>query len=184
MTAAKKNKTSFKVAFGGIITAFALICMLATGVIPIGTYTFPALAGIMLIAVVIELDLKWAWAVFTATAVLSLLIAPDREAALLYLFFFGHYPIVKSYLERLNRKPLEWLLKLIIFNACILICYGLIFYVFQMQYVIESFQELGRYSLIIFLAVGNIAFFIYDIALTNLITFYIKWVRVKILKRL
>ncbi len=184
MTAAKKNRTSFKVALGGIITAFALVVMLATGIIPIGTYTFPALAGILLIAVVVELGEKWAAAVFAATAVLSLLIAPDREAGLLYLFFFGHYPILKSLIERLHKRVLEWVLKFIVFNACVLTCYGIIFYVLQMQYVIESFQEFGRYSLLIFLGAGNLAFGVYDLALTNLITFYIKWIRVKVLKRL
>ncbi|MFA9381001.1 MAG: hypothetical protein ACERKO_08070 [Acetanaerobacterium sp.] len=184
MAAANRKKASFKVALGGIVTALALMLLFATGLVPIATYALPALAGALLICIVAELGEKWAFSVYAATAILSLLITPDREAALLFLFFFGHYPVIKSMLERIKSRVIEWLLKFIVFNACVLTCYALIFYVFQMQYVMESFEEFGRYSVPIFLITGNLAFLLYDFTLSSLVAFYMKWVRVKLFKRL
>lgn len=48
-------KKSTQVAMGGIASALCLLLMILT-IIPIATYTMPALAGMVLIVVVIE---KW-----------------------------------------------------------------------------------------------------------------------------
>lgn len=183
MTAANRNKTSFKVSLGGIITALSLILLVGTGIIPIATYALPGLAGALIICIVIELGYKWAFSVFAATALLSLLLTPDREAALLYLFFFGHYPIIKSLIEHIKNRVVEWVLKLSVFNLCVFGCYAIIFYVFQMQYVIDSFKEFGQYALPIFLVAGNLTFVLYDFALSSIILFYTRWVRVKLFRR-
>lgn len=184
MAAVNPKKASFKVALGGIITALALLLLMGTGILPIATYALPGLAGALMICAVMELGYKWAYSVFAAAALLSLLITPDREAALLFVFFFGHYPILKSLLERLSNRVLEWVLKISVFNLCVLGCYALIFYVFQMQYVIDSFGGFGQYALLIFLLVGNVVFVIYDFTLSSLVLFYIRVVRVKLFRRL
>ncbi len=184
MTAANRKKPGFKVALGGIITAFALILLLATGLVPIGTYALPGLAGALLIAVVVELGAKWGYGVYAATSLLALLITPDREAALMFVFFFGHYPILKALIERLGKRFLEWVLKSGAFNVCVLVCYGLIFYVFGMQDVMESFGEFGEYSLYIFWGAGNVAFWLYDITLSSLVTFYLRYLRQKLFSRI
>lgn len=71
--------------------------MFLTGLIPIGTYALPAIAGVLLIVAVIEIGAKWAWMIYAAVAVLSLLFAADKEAALLFVLFFGYYPVLKSF---------------------------------------------------------------------------------------
>ncbi len=63
--------------------------MFLTGLISIGTYALPAFSGILLIVVVIELGAGWAWPVYIASSILSLLIAGDKEAAMLFVVFFG-----------------------------------------------------------------------------------------------
>lgn len=42
---------------------------------------------------------------------------PDKANALLYLLFFGLWPMLKSLLERIPAGLLEWLCKLAVFNA-------------------------------------------------------------------
>lgn len=74
---------SGKVALGGIITAVCTVLMFLTGLIPIGTYALPAIAGVLLMVIVIELGSKWAWMVFLAVSLLSALLAADKEAVLL-----------------------------------------------------------------------------------------------------
>lgn len=80
---------SIRVAFCGIMTAFCTLLMFLTGLVPVGTYALPALAGVLLIVVVIEMGTGWAWSVYAASSVLSLFIAGDKEAAMLYIVFSG-----------------------------------------------------------------------------------------------
>lgn len=64
----------------------------------------PCPCRILLIAVVIELGAKWAWAVFAAISILSLFFAGDKEAALYFVMFFGFYPILKARIETLAKS--------------------------------------------------------------------------------
>lgn len=66
---------------GGIASALCLLLMILT-IIPIATYTMPALAGMVLIVVVIENGYSTAWMVYAAVGFLSLFICPDKEAAM------------------------------------------------------------------------------------------------------
>ena len=58
-------KKSTQVAMGGIASALCLLLMILT-IIPIATYTMPALAGMVLIVVVIENGYSTAWMVYAA----------------------------------------------------------------------------------------------------------------------
>ena len=80
-------KTSYKVSLGGIIGALSLCLMLLTSIIPFGTFAVPALAGMILICVVIELGYRWAFVVYAIVSALSLLFVTDKEAALYYVVF-------------------------------------------------------------------------------------------------
>ena len=50
---------SGKIALGGLLTALGVVLMFLTGLIPIGTYALPAIAGVLLIVAVIEIGAKW-----------------------------------------------------------------------------------------------------------------------------
>ena len=89
---------SGKVALGGIITAICTTLMFLTGLSPIGTYALPAFAGVTLMVIVIELNPRWAWMVYIAVSVLSALLAADKEAVVLFIIFFGYYPILKYHI--------------------------------------------------------------------------------------
>ena len=67
-----KHKST-QVAVGGMASGLCLLLMFMTGMVPFSEYAFPALAGIILIAVVEELGLKTAFIVFGAVSILSLL---------------------------------------------------------------------------------------------------------------
>ena len=87
-----------KTALGGIVAALSVATMFLTAVIPTLTYALPAVAGVLLVVMVIDVGKKWAFGVYAAVSLLSLLVLPDKEAAVLYVFFFGLYPIFKSVL--------------------------------------------------------------------------------------
>ena len=164
-------KTSFKVSLGGIVTALSVVLMLLTTVIPFGTYAFPAFAGMLLVAVVIELNRAWAFSVYFVVSVLSFLLLSDKEAALYYAVFLGFYPIVKNFIERIKSRVLQYVLKFSAFNGCMVLAFYLS--VFVLSIPKESFSINGHYLPLVFLALGNVAFIIYDFCVTKIVTIYL-----------
>ncbi len=177
-------KTSYKIAFGGICVSLGLVLMLLTGLFPFADYALPAIAGLLTAAVLIELGAKQAVGVYAATALLAVLLVPSKESAVLYVMLFGYYGIVKSKLEQLKSRAVEWVLKFAVFNAAVLISYFGMIYIFGMTALLDEFSEYGKYAVYAFWAAGNAVFLLYDIAFSRLITYYVNIFRPKYLKKL
>lgn len=158
-------------ALGGMLAALSVVFMFMTGLIPFLTYAMPAVCGALLILLVIEANVKWALGVYAAVSVLSLLLAPDKEAAMMYIAFFGYYPVMKSLFEKRCSKSVGWILKFLLFNVAIVLAYVVIIYVFNIP--LDEMEEFGKMAVPILLGLGNIVFFVYDIALTRLISTYL-----------
>ena len=173
---------SGKIALGGLLTALGVVLMFLTGLIPIGTYALPAIAGVLLIVAVIEIGAKWAWMIYAAVAVLSLLFAADKEAALLFVLFFGYYPVLKSFLERISNKFLSWISKFAVFNVAVVACFFLAVNFLQLPE--DSFTVFGIYLPWVFLILGNAVFLIYDIALSGLVATYVEKLHHRVTKTL
>lgn len=167
-------KSSVKVALGGAVAALGLVLMFLTAIIPFGTFAFPTFAGMLLVVIVIEIGYGFSVAVYTVTAVLSFLLVPDKEAALIYTAFLGFYPIIKSLIERLPNKVMQIVIKLILFNACMI---GAFFIAINLLSIPkESFNLFGVYLPYVFLILGNFAFLLYDFCITRVVTIYLfKW---------
>ncbi|ADU26617.1 hypothetical protein [Ethanoligenens harbinense] len=170
------NKQARGVALGGMLTALSLVLLVLAGVLPMMQLVFPAVAGLLLVVVVLELHIKWAWGIFAAVTLLGLLLCPDKSVVVYYVFFFGHYPLLKNYIERLRSRAVQWLVKIPLFNACIILAYLAIAKLFGVP------EDLLRYGYPFALALANAAFILYDIALSRLIVTYIYRVR-KLLHR-
>lgn len=165
---------SFKAAVGGIIAALSIILMFSTGIIPTLTYAVPAIAGALLIVLVIEIGSGFAFSVYIAVGILSLFLVADKEAAVMYVAFFGYYPIIKAFLEKHLKNFLCWIVKYFIFNVSILASYIVVLYVFAISY--DDMGVFGEYAAFVLLAMGNAVFFVYDIALTRLVSAYLfRW---------
>ncbi len=167
---------------GGIASALCLLLMMLT-IIPIATYTMPALAGMVLIVVVIENGYSTAWMVYAAVGFLSLFICPDKEAAMLFVGFFR----LLSYLKReagKNQKKVD----------------GISFQIFHLQPcddpklsghhlpvrhpdILEDVGPLGKIQRASPAADGQCGLFVYDIALSRIITAYRMVLRKKIFRR-
>ena len=152
---AGKRTPASSVALGGVLAALAVVIMsLGT----IATYVCPMLCALLLQAVLKTCGVRIAWAWYGAVAILSLLLAPDKEAAAVFAFL-GYYPIVKP---RLDKTRLRWLWKGLLFNASVLVMYWLLLRVFGLAQVTEDFEEIGVVMLIILLILGNVTFFLLD----------------------
>ena len=170
-----------KVALGGLISALSVTCMFLTTLFPFATYSLPAIAGVLLIVIVIELGKRWALLVYMVVGLLSLFIVPDMEAKLLFLLFFGYYPILKAVLEKgLSNRLYQWFLKILIFNAAAIGAYLLATFVFLLPVDLSLF---GISLPIIFLLAGNVVFIIYDFAVTAVTSVYVLQLQSKLHKR-
>lgn len=176
-------KKSTQVAVGGIASSLCLLLMFLTGIIPFATYALPAMAGAILIAVVIENGISTAVTVYVAVSLLSIFIAPDKEAAMMFIAFFGYYPIIKGKIERIHNRFFETIIKFAVFNIAVISAYLFVAYVLRMSYVLEGLGDFGPSGLWPLLAVGNLMFASYDRALTGIILLYLYKFRPKYLGR-
>lgn len=163
-------KTTSLTALGGIVTALSVFIMFLAGVIPNMTYVIPGICGVLLIPTVREADLKWSVFIYTAVSLLSIFIVADKEAVVMYIFFFGYYTIVKNIYDRRIPQPLRILVKLITFNAAIILGYLLLIYVFLIP--IEGMERWGKWTIYILLGIGNVVFLLYDWLLNRLNALY------------
>ena len=170
-------RSSAKTALGGVIAALSVVLMFLTSIIPSMTYALPAAAGILISIIVIEINKKWALGVYGAVSFLSILLVADKEAAVMYIMFFGYYPILKAVIESHFNKAVTVVLKLLVFNVSMVIAFLISTYVFMIPF--EEMEKYGPIAAVGLLLAGNVVFVIFDFALSNLITLYnIKWRKV------
>ena len=167
-------KQSSKCAIGGIVAAVSLVLMISVAIIPFLTYALPAVAGLFIVFVVIEIDKKWAFGVYCTVAILGMLLVPDKEVAVMYLAFFGYYPILKALIEAKLPTAIGWILKVLTFVVTMVISYYLM--IKLMGVTIDETEEFGMMAYPILLGTGTVAFIMYDIALTGMLSVYLmKW---------
>ena len=163
-------KQSVKIALSGVMAALGTVLMLFQGLAPMASIAAPAMAGCLLIPVVAEAGVPWGFGCYGATAVFVMLLAPDREAALIYLLFFGDYPALFGLLARIRKRPVRVLSKLLVFNAACIAEALLALYMLGVP--LESISFLGPFTPLLLLVLANLVFLVYDFALAGLISAY------------
>ena len=155
---ASKRTPAANVALGGVMAALAMVVMSMGTLIPVATYVCPMLCAVLLQMVLKTCGQRIAWAWYGAVAILSLLLAPDKEAAAVFAFL-GYYPIVKPKLDRLKGTRL-W--KTLLFNVSTLVMYWLLMHIFGLDQIASDFEEMGAVMTVIMLILGNVTFFLLD----------------------
>lgn len=151
-------------AFCGVMAALAVVIMSMGTLIPLATFVCPVICMLILGFVLKMTNRKMAWAWYVCVAVLSVLLAPDKEAAAVVVFL-GYYPIIKRSFERLK---LSFVMKLLYFNAVIFGMYGLLIYLFGMDQILAEFAEIGKIMTFVTLILGNVCLVLVDLLLTRL----------------
>ncbi len=169
-----KKDASRQLATGAVVSALAVVLLYISCLLPTLQLTVVAVAGILSAAVLIECGAGRAALVWGAVSLLSLLLLPDKSSAVFYLLFFGHYPIVKYELERIEKPALCWAAKLAVGNVCILLTLWLVSLFFP-EWEFE-------YALWIMWLLCLLVFVLFDLALTRLIAFYQFRIRPKIMR--
>ena len=128
MKAGMQSKSS-RVALGGIVAALCVTAMFLTGVLPALYIAAPMGTGMLMLILVEEVSVSWAWLTYVAVSLLSMIVTFDKEAALMFVLFFGYYPILRMYLEKIPLKALKLLLKQALFNIFIVTDYWITVYI-------------------------------------------------------
>lgn len=158
-----KAKTRL-IALGAMLTSLSVVLMYLGTVIEVLDLTCCACASLITVFAVIEFSRRYAYGVYAATLVLSALIVPNKFEVAAYTFI-ALYSILKSVIEK-KRLKLSWLIKLVYFNIVLVLA------LVVAKYLLLT-PDLGLLSVISFAVLGNIAFVLFDIALTSLITLYV-----------
>ena len=179
---------AMKNALGGMSVALIFVMLLPSTFGPL-VYVMPILAGLFMVFLVLELGRKLTAAIYVSSAILSILILPNKAAAVMYAAFFGYYAIFKSYLEskRLPRA-LEIFIKLVAFNVSMIVFGVVMMKLFGMSYDdligIDDIKNafIVKYALPITLLLGNLAFFLLDNTITRFVTLYLNCWQKKVRK--
>lgn len=155
---AKQTNPARTLALGGVLAALAVTVMVMGTIIPVATYVCPVICIFLLQFVLKICGCRLAWSWYGAVAILSVLLAPDKEAAVLF-GFLGYYPILKPWLDKRAGK---WLWKGAFFNASALIAYFLMLHLFGIEQVVEDLSGTGTVMTILLLVLGNVTFFLLD----------------------
>ncbi len=150
-------------ALGGILAALAVGIMSMGTLIPVVTYVCPMLCAILCQMVLRICGSRIAWAWYGAVAMLSLLLAPDKEAAAVFVVL-GNYPILKPWMDKRKGK---WLWKGLYFNVSVLLLYWLLLKVLGIDQLIREFSEMGTIMTVLLLILGNMTFFLLDRVLST-----------------
>ena len=164
----------------GITVALMLVIMMLGSILPLSSYACPMLTGALVIPIIWELGAKMGGLVYLAVSILSVLMGPDKEAVFLYVFLLGWYPILRPKLQHIQLKPLRWGIKLVLCNVAAALTYFFLLVVLTMPDLQAEFADWTGLFLAAFLALGNVTFVLYDIALGRLGDFYVMKIRPKL----
>ena len=164
----QRKNTTKDLAVCAMLSALGVVLLYLGSFVEIMDMAMAAIASFAVIITVIEYGKSAPWAVYGVTSILSLILLPQKTPAAFYALFFGFYPIIKEKIER-KSKILRWVIKEIVFN----ICFALMMLV-SIFFLTPTGSELESPWLIALTVVlGEVAFILYDIALTRMISFYI-----------
>ena len=107
------HEASRRMALCGVLSALTLLFLCLGSLFPFATFCCPILAMLCLLAVVEEFGTKSALTCYLAAALLAALLAPDKEAALLFAFL-GWYPALRPHIDsRVRHTALRLAVKLL-----------------------------------------------------------------------
>lgn len=161
------RKATFNVALGGVISALCLALEFSVGFMPVFLYVFPMVCSFLMYILMYECGRRTAVSAYVAISILSLLLCSDKEAAMMFLMFFGYYPMIRPIIaDRIKSKRLGEVLKQVLFSASMVLAYLIIVFIFGISETEISIMW------IMLLAVGNVVFRLYDMLLDRLMNLY------------
>ena len=149
-----------------VLSALGVVLLYLGSFIEVLDLSVALLASLAIVVLVIERGGAYPMMTYGVTALLSLLLLPNKVPAVVYACFMGFYPILKEKIEGLRLRLVRILIKLVTFNLSVLLMWLL-------ARVIMGEVTLGAHVAVVG-GLLNGVFLFYDYALTVLITSYLR----------
>lgn len=173
-------KKSYKIAVCGMCTALSVVIMFLGGVLYIFSYTTPLLLGVIMLMVNRTFGKSSAVTTYFAVSVLSMILVSDKESVLLYVMFFGYYPILKYKFDSMNSKPLRVFIKFLLFNTALAGAELLSYYIFRIPFFEDGVQSV--WIVAAFTLAMNLIFVMFEFLLNKYFILYVNKFEPKIKK--
>ena len=111
---------------GGILTGFSIIGLYFASFMQIASWAITMLIGFIPAVFFLRGEFRVGVTQYLATALVALMVVPDKSIAILYAFFFGFYTVLKFFAEKRWRKKVAWLFKLVFAELWIVVIWKLI----------------------------------------------------------
>lgn len=151
-----------------MLGALGVVMLYLGALIEVIDISMAVIASLLCVIAVIEYGGSAPWMIYGVTAILSVLLLPNKTPALFYALFFGFYPILKEKYEK-KTMVVAWILKFITFNISLAVMgVAVVYLVLGTNSALLNPIYIG-----IVVLLAEAVFVLYDIALTRLISFYI-----------
>ena len=151
-----------------------MLCALGVVMLGLGSLvevldlTFAVIASLLTVYAVIEIGGIYPWLIWIVTSVVALLLLPLKTPVLFYALLTGYYPILKQKIERKMARLPAWALKLGVLSVSLVIIVAVMW-----LFAPALLETTGGWLVTAAtLALSVLAFILYDICLTKLITVY------------
>lgn len=168
-------KNSKVIAYSGVATALSVVMLFLGSIFWVLGYTIPLVASLVMIILLDSISQKSALLTFVSTSIISFILLNDKECVLLYVLFFGYYPLIRDKINEIKPKFLSYLLKFVTFNAAMVLTQILCVYVFGIPFD----DMLGKWGIVVFALCLNLVFVVFDKLYTLLLRLY----RIKLKKK-
>lgn len=145
-----------KIAVCAVTAALGVVLMLLGSFMGLGMYMAPIFVGWCLIPIGRRYGVRYQTMLWIAIGLLSMLLVSDMEQNLMFIGFFGWYPIIRLKLQKLPRIP-RLCLKLLLFNVVIVAIEAVV-----LTFLVPGMLEIWLVALL--LGMGNLTFLVYDYA--------------------
>lgn len=167
---AANQKSTKRITLSGILAAATLLTLFLATTLPTNRIFFYGLSSLFCAIIIIEHGVKAGVVFYLGTSILALILIPNKLRLIPYLLILGHYPIWKTYIEKINHPVKEVILKLFGLNM-----FTLASYYFLTSFFLENI--IIPLDLRLIFLILQIIFLIYDYAFTLFISFYFKKIR-------
>lgn len=161
-------KITKKITLSAMAVALSAVFLVIGAFVSVADLLLGVVASLLMVFIFIEVGSPYTYFVWLGTTLAVFFLPSGMTVAVLYLFVFGLYPILKAYIERAPRF-LWWPLRLVYANAVITVLLlltelvlGTPFFETELWYL-----KVGIWLLM------NAAFVAYDMFLTAIIRLYI-----------
>ena len=147
---------SRRLAVCAMSAAVGVVLMLLGSFMGLGMYMAPIFVGWCLMPIGRKYGVQYQTMLWLVIGLLSFLFVGDMEQNLMFIGFFGWYPIIRLKLQKLPRVP-RLCLKLVLFNLVIVALEAIVL-IFLVPEVMETWLA------VLLLCMGNLTFLVYDYA--------------------